>query len=127
MKCFCHSGLNYSECCEPFHKKIKLPNTPKELMRSRYSAYALGLADYIIDTTHPESPLFEKNIEKWNRSILEFSNSTRFIGLDIENESDNKVTFFAILNTLGKDTSFRERSLFKKEDGKWLYVKPLTY
>jgi SEC-C motif-containing protein len=126
MKCFCHSGLNYSECCEPFHKKIKLPKTPKELMRSRYSAYALGLADYIIDTTYPESPLYEKNLEKWKRSILEFSNTTRFIGLDIENESDDKVTFFAMLNTLGKDTSFRERSLFKKENGKWQYVKPLT-
>jgi SEC-C motif-containing protein len=94
-------------------------------MRSRYSAYALNLADYIIDTTHPLSPMYEKNKVKWIHSIDHFHKTTQFQGLVIENEEGDKVTFRAILSTLGKDTSFVEKSLFSKENGKWFYIKPL--
>src|SRR5437867_3549203 len=45
MKCPCHSGKKYSECCEPYHQGLPAP-TPLALMRSRYAAYALQNAEY---------------------------------------------------------------------------------
>ncbi len=88
-------------------------------MRSRYSAYALGLADYIQKTTHPDSPHHEREKE----AILHFCKTTRFVGLEILDARDDEVTFFAKLKSLrGEDISFKERSIFEKVDGIWLYV-----
>ena len=43
-------------CCKNLHDNIsnrgEFPN-PEALTRARYSSFALGLASYIIDTTHP--------------------------------------------------------------------------
>ncbi len=91
-------------------------------MRSRYSAYALDLANYIIKTTHPKSPFYEKDIDVWKKSIHHFSKTTAFQDLIIESFDETHVTFFAKLNTLGMDASFRELSLFKKLDGLWYYL-----
>ncbi len=47
LPCPCGSGLKYKKCCQKYHKGA-LPSTALLLMKSRYSAYALGLADYIM-------------------------------------------------------------------------------
>ena len=125
MKCPCHSGKDYNICCEPYHKQEKLPETPLILMRSRYSAYALDLPNYIIETTHPESPLYEKNLGSWTTSIHQFSKTTLFEDLVIESSGDTHVTFFAKLTVAGNDVSFREHSLFEKLNGRLYYLKPL--
>jgi|SRR5690554_226404 len=53
-KCPCGGG-KYAKCCEPFHTGAKLARTPEELMRSRYSAYARGLTDYVRASWHPST------------------------------------------------------------------------
>ena len=125
MKCPCHSGKKYSTCCEPYHLRKKLPEKPEQLMRSRYSAYALNLPDYIIWTTHPKSPLYEKGEAVWRKSIEEFSKTTQFDDLIIEEATDITVTFHAILSLQGRDVSFREKSLFEMYEGRWCYTSPL--
>ena len=40
-------------CCHRLHRGGALAETPEELMRSRYAAYALGDWDYIFRTWHP--------------------------------------------------------------------------
>lgn len=45
--CPCCSQLPYEQCCAPIHKGAVAP-TPEALMRSRFSAHALGLFDYIL-------------------------------------------------------------------------------
>lgn len=120
MDCPCSSGKLYSECCMPYHNG-KLAPSAVALMRSRYSAYALGKADYIIITTHPQSPYFEKDRKKWKRAILEFCNTTQFLRLEILGIGEDWVHFLAHLST----TVLDEKSLFEKTDGKWLYVKAL--
>jgi SEC-C motif-containing protein len=118
--CPCHSGKKYKQCCQPYHKGI-LPATALLLMRSRYSAYALGLADYIIKTTHEENPDFTTDTAKWRESILEFCRTTRFEGLRIigfiDGENEAFVTFEAHLS----HGIMREKSRFLKENGRWLY------
>ena len=121
MICPCCSGKLYTECCKPYHNG-SLPPTPLDLMRSRYCAYALKNARYIIETTHPKSPYFEKDRKKWEKGILEFCTTTQFIKLDIINTAEETVHFAAHLRQSGKDFVLDEQSHFQKVDGKWLYV-----
>ena len=90
-------------------------------MRSRYAAYALSKADYIIHTTHPQSPYFEKDTAKWKKVILEFCRTTRFLKLEILEFGEDWVHFIAHLSPI----SLNERSHFEKINGKWLYVRGL--
>ena len=54
ITCPCDSGNTYQNCCESVHLG-KLANTAETLMRSRYTAYVLGLEDYLLATWHPET------------------------------------------------------------------------
>lgn len=123
--CPCTSGRPYSECCEPFHLGARLP-TALELMRSRFSAYALGLIDYIVETTHVESPSKKLESSDWKKRIQHFSDVTEFDQLDIlsntQGEDEAYVTFTAHLKQMGKDTSFTEESRFVKVNGRWQYI-----
>lgn len=123
--CPCGSGESYAKCCGRFHSG-ELPETAEQLMRSRYCAYALGLIDYIIKTTHPENPDAASDKNRWKKEILAFSQNTRFEKLTIleftEVGDRAYVTFFAKLSQNGKDASFMERSQFEKLAGRWLYI-----
>ncbi len=91
-------------------------------MRSRYSAYALGLIEYIIRTTHPKSPYFEKNRKKWEQAISAFCHTTQFLKLDIVGVGEDWVHFVAQLQQRDP-LVLEEKSHFEKIDGQWLYVK----
>ncbi|GAB5411342.1 MAG: YchJ family metal-binding protein [Chlamydiales bacterium] len=126
MTCPCFSKKNYHECCETYHKGL-LPDSALKLMRSRYAAYAKNLSKYIIDTTHPENPHYNSNVEAWEKSISEFCEAFTFTGLDIidfqEGRVSATVTFVAHIVKDGCDHSFKERSFFEIVGGKWLYLK----
>lgn len=123
-RCPCASKALYHKCCKQYHD-----GTPAEdalhLMRSRFSAYVLGLADYIIDTTHQDHPEFSNDRSKWKVSIESFSRSTSFEHLTInefvDGEDTATVSFTAHLRQGENDASFAERSLFVKENDRWLY------
>lgn len=117
-KCLCSSGKAYEECCEPFHKGA-IPETALQLMRSRFSAYALNKQKYIEETTHPDNPSyievkkggFYKDYVFQKLEILDFH----------EQDCVATVTFTAFLAYKGKDASFTEKSIFEKVNGRWLY------
>ena len=121
--CPCKSGLPYPLCCAPYHEGA-LPKTAEALMRSRYSAYALGKVSYIIETTHPNLPV--SSVE----DIEAFCQQTQFENLEILDKEENapfaRVTFRATLSQRGQDVSFTEKSTFEKVQGKWLYLKGET-
>ena len=119
-KCPCGSGKKYKKCCFPFHKGAN-PKNALLLMKSRYSAYASGEADYIIKTTHKNSPHFEENKEEWIKSIKEFSKS-EFKKLEIIDFTEGKKEAFVKFRAYIDDYVMEEKSLFLKED-KWYYVK----
>jgi len=123
-ECPCGSQKSYKECCGVFHAGV-LPSSPEQLMRSRYTAYFLGDADYIMSTTHPGNPLFEVDREKWKKKILEFSSLTEFRSLEVldsEQRGDfGTVTFIAYLFQGDQEVSFKEKSEFRRENGKWFY------
>lgn len=122
--CPCCSGSEYAHCCKPFHEGA-LPKNALQLMRSRYSAYALGLADYLIATTHPANPHFSKNKLSWRQSILKFSQNSTFHKLEIldfkEKNTFATVTFTAYISQGGANVTFTEKSYFEKIDDRWFY------
>lgn len=101
-------------------------------MKSRYTAYALGLVDYIIDTTDPDGGAWEADETRWRASIKEFGQTFEFTGVEILDEATEPgksrdgeqatVTFRAGLRASGRDESFVETSSFRTRDGRWLYV-----
>lgn len=123
--CPCGSGNKYKKCCQPFHKG-KLPKTALELMKSRYSAFSLLNAKYIINTTHPDNPDYTIDTQKWIKDIQKFVTSCEFINLEIIEFTsfENKafVTFKAIIFCNNEDCSFTEKSEFIKKNDKWFYL-----
>jgi len=117
--------MPYKHCCEKFHKGSALPSNASELMRSRFSAYALRLVDYIVATTHPENTSKPRNIKAWKKELLSFAQNTRFEDLKIldflHGDDLSTVTFHAALKQGSKDASFTEKSTFYRVEGKWLY------
>lgn len=101
------------------------PENALALMRSRYSAYALGLTDYIIRTTHPENPGFQKDQKAWSKEIEAFSKNTEFTNLTIlefiDGDSEAIVAFDAELIQNNATFHLREKSHFIKVGPQWLY------
>ena len=52
LACPCGLGDDYASCCGRLHAGAHAP-TAESLMRSRYSAYAVGDAGYLLRTWHP--------------------------------------------------------------------------
>lgn len=123
--CPCCSGKPYAHCCQKYHQGA-LSETSLALMRSRYSAYALGLTDYLIETTHPKSPHLVADKKQWFNQIQAFSKQVKFEGLEIletkNGDSEAFVTFVAHLSKDGTDLTFTERSRFLKQGHAWKYV-----
>lgn len=125
--CPCHSQKSYDECCRRYHEG-EAAESALILMRSRYSAYALQLADYIIKTTHNQNRHQNSDLNRWKNEILSFSKTVQFKGLqiiDFQEKSDTAtVTFRAILKQNHQDVSFTEKSLFIKINGRWYFQEP---
>jgi SEC-C motif domain protein len=119
--CPCCSGKPYRDCCQLYHQGKSAP-TALALMRSRYAAYAKGLADYIIRTTHPENHDAARPLDERKKDIELFCASTEFKELQILDHGEDTVTFTAHLSQNGKDFTFTEKSAFEKIDGQWLYL-----
>ncbi|HDV7284314.1 TPA: YchJ family protein [Mannheimia haemolytica] len=123
--CYCQSGKNYTECCEPFHLKARIPETAEQLMRSRYCAYTLVTIPYIVETTVPsQQGLLKKTaMKKW-------AENTNWVGLDIIKHLPNLskihslVEFKAYFETEEGKQVHHESSLFVNINEKWYFVDP---
>lgn len=121
--CPCGSGTAEAACCAPI-----LAGTPARtavaLMRSRYVAYVRGAIDHVIESHDP------KTREGLDRdATAAWSRETEWLGLEIlaterggEGDDEGIVEFIARGRTAGRPFEQRERSRFRKEDGRWLYV-----
>lgn len=122
--CPCTSKKPYDRCCGPFHGGMAYPDTAEQLMRSRFSAYALGKVDYLI-ATRPEAKRAEENREE----LIQYCKSVSCVGLRIVSkelggkaDEAGLITFHASLQTNGRRNLHIETSSFARENGKWVYV-----
>lgn len=120
-KCPCGSGKKYKKCCQIFHKGA-IAKDALSLMKSRYSAYAVGDAEYIIKTTAKENKDYMDNKAKWKEEIKAFHKNNIFEKLKIveyiEDSNSATVEFEAYIS----GEVMREKSHFIKQDNKWLYL-----
>ena len=118
QSCYCGTGIPFSECCEPYLKRLKNAPTAEKLMRSRYSAYATQEVDYLIFSTHSSQRKFYSKSE-----ILDWSRSNQWVKLEVLNATENQVEFEAyFIDSNLKAQIHHEKSTFKKENGIWFYV-----
>ncbi len=94
-------------------------------MRSRYSAHVLGRIEYILETRDPSTrtPAERAAVERW-------VGESTWLGLTIvarerggAGDDEGIVEFEAAYRTrAGARIVHHERSLFRRRDGRWLYV-----
>jgi SEC-C motif-containing protein len=121
IPCPCGSHKKYKKCCAIYHKGGLAPNA-LTLMKSRYSAYAVGNAAYIIHTTHPENPEYTNDRVSWEKDIDHFSQYTEFLGLKIIEFVDGKEEAYVTFEASLSSGMLTEKSRFLKREGRWLYA-----
>lgn len=122
MRCPCLSGLPYDECCGRFHRGEATASTAEQLMRSRFSAFAVGDADYLVASWHPSTRPRSLDLDadlRWYR--LDIIGTRAGGPLDIE----GSVEFEAHYRSPAGAGSQREDSSFVREDGRWYYLRAL--
>lgn len=116
--CPCGSGEPYPGCCGPAHAGVPVP-TAEALMRSRYSAFALGLGDYLLASWHPSTRPADLDPDpdvSWRRlQIVEAVAG----GPD---DAEGEVEFRASYRSPAGAGLLHERSRFVREDGCWTYL-----
>lgn len=116
MNCPCCSGHSLADCCARLISQRERPENAVALMRSRYTAFALGKMDYLLESWHPRTCPKE----------LELDPGLRWVGLEIlgsgEQGDEAWVEFEARMIIAGREEALRERSRFLQVDGRWKYV-----
>ena len=120
--CPCGSRKKYQYCCGVYLSGTKLPTTPEQLMRSRYTAFCRGDIDYLIATHAPD-----KRSKNESKELANSIKNTNWLGLNVIDASPVKqsdivayVEFVAVFKTHDIH-QLHERSKFLKLDGKWFY------
>jgi SEC-C motif-containing protein len=121
--CVCGSGRAFGKCCEPFLTYKARPKTVKQLVRSRYAAYALGgegHREYLVRTWHPATA---QNIRMADL-IADGHTWTGLEILDSRQKGDlGRVEFRATYSVdVGPDQVHHETSAFHRHKGVWLYL-----
>ena len=112
-------AVAYADCCSLFvdHFSDAPASDAEHLMRSRYSAFALERADYLLATWHSST----------RPASLDFDAGAKWLGLEVR---EHKVTgadaaeveFVARYRVDGRAVRLHERSRFVREDDRWFYV-----
>jgi SEC-C motif-containing protein len=109
----------YADCCGRFVDHFSDAPAPdaEHLMRSRYSAFALEHADYLLNTWHSST----------RPALLDFDEGTKWLGLEVREHKATgadtaEVEFVARYRVQGRAVRLHERSRFVCEGGRWFYV-----
>ncbi|GAA3005006.1 YchJ family metal-binding protein [Kitasatospora albolonga] len=117
--CPCGREAAYGACCGPLHRGEKAAATAEQLMRSRYSAFAVHDEPYLLRSwaaaTRPGSLDFDPGLV-WERlEVLATTEGGAF-------HTEGTVTFRAHYRDGGEEGSMREHSRFVREEGAWVYL-----
>ena len=122
--CPCCSELAYTDCCEPILSGRKDASTAQQLMRSRYTAFTQANVDYLLRShavkTRPVKD--RKNIERWAKSVIWMGLSILQTEAGEATDETGYVEFKATFLENAQPEQIHERSLFNRENGKWVYV-----
>ena len=127
--CPCGNELPFFKCCGAIHNDEKNAETAEELMRSRYSAFATGNGNYLI-----QSQSIQTREESNKEEVIRWAKSVKWIKLEIihsinggKKDSTGIVEFKAYYKRNFLNYSIHERSKFVKEKGKWYYLEGIHF
>ena len=109
----------YADCCGRYHHGSHAAPDAEALMRSRYSAYVLGLADYLLATWHSSTRPAALDADPAG---------LKWLGLEVRRHTKTdaahaSVEFVARSKLGGRAHRLHEVSRFVREDdGRWYYV-----
>ncbi|MDT7836253.1 YchJ family protein [Aquabacterium sp. OR-4] len=118
--CPCGSALPYGRCCGRWHAgalHLQAPDA-QALMRSRYSAFVLGLGEYLLATW----------AEHTRPAHIDFEPGLRWLGLQVRQHRQidaqhAEVEFVARSKLGGRAHRLHETSRFTRDAaGRWFYV-----
>ncbi|MEU9832331.1 YchJ family protein [Streptosporangium sp. NPDC048047] len=117
--CPCGLPAPYRDCCGRLHRGEAAAPTAEALMRSRYSAFAVGDTAYLLRTWHPRT----------RPPRLDLDRSLRWTGLEVLEttggsafHTEGTVRFRACYVERGAEGRLEEHSRFVREEGAWVYV-----
>lgn len=113
-KCPCGSDKAYSDCCELLHKG-QAADSAEALMRSRFSAFALQLEDYLETSWHPDT----------RPNHIQLEPGTQWKRLEIISASNDSLQGYVHFKAYYQEKNawhlLEETSKFLFENGHWLY------
>lgn len=116
--CTCGQPTTFKDCCGRFLDGDQIADTPEQLMRSRYSAFACGgYGQYLLDTWSPSE----------TKKMTNAARSVDWVELQVldssQHQDDGMVEFNAyFLDGNGERRLLHEKSVFQRVAGHWLYV-----
>lgn len=119
--CPCGLPRSYADCCGRLHGGMPAADA-EALMRSRYSAYVRGLEAYLLATWHATT----------RPAALGLAGSPppKWLGLEVKSSAESgdeaTVEFVALCRIGGRAQRLRERSRFRREQGRWFYLDGIT-
>lgn len=121
--CPCGGG-SYASCCRPRHRGDAPAETAEALMRSRYSAFSLGLGEYITVTGPPSADLLTTPAPAEETLGNQTWLHLRIVDTEKGGPEDNEgfVEFVATFKEGGKLCQLHERSRFERQAGRWRYL-----
>jgi SEC-C motif domain protein len=120
--CPCGFGEPYPACCGRYHRGDVEPPTAEALMRARYSAFVLGVADFLVDTWHPSTrptgPVCDPALT-WTGLFVTDRTGGGLL------DRTGTVAFTARYRQAdGTAGQLRENSRFVRDGGSWRYLGP---
>ncbi|OZC75865.1 hypothetical protein CH251_07735 [Rhodococcus sp. 06-462-5] len=118
-RCPCSSGDTFDACCEPYLRGDASAPTAEKLMRSRFTAFAVGDVAYLRASWHPDTSPAELELDpdqRWYRlDVLAADAGGLF-------DDAGTVEFRARYKHPDGAGSTNELSRFVRVDGRWLYL-----
>ena len=122
--CPCASGRTYGQCCGPILAGERKAETAVELMRARYSAYAVGNIEFLFESSGPDA-----RAEFDRESSRNWSETATWSGLEVvetakggKDDDEGFVSFIARYAANGQALEHCERAYFQKIDGEWRFI-----
>ena len=119
LTCPCGTGMPFPECCGRLLDGTATAATAEQLMRSRYSAFAVGDPAYLLATWHPAT----------RPAAVDLDPRVRWTGLQVLATTggtllaaEGTVEFRASCVAAGELGVQHERSRFVRDAGQWRYL-----
>ncbi|MGI9605498.1 MAG: YchJ family protein [Acidimicrobiales bacterium] len=117
--CPCGSARGYGSCCGAVHSAgAGIGNSAEQVMRARYSAYVLRNQAFLLESWASETrpPSIDFGDVEWHGLTVEDTDGGGVL------DASGTVEFRARFRRGDAHLELHERSTFRREAGRWVYI-----